>query len=266
MVLLLFPNQLFEFKNVATNFGKIILLEDPVFFGWRESFLKLNKLRLAYQIFLCREYAKKHKIQIYKIDDLCVKDRYNFLQNEKEIHLYNPMDHLLIKNLEKAGLKLEIHDTPAFLMKKEDIDEYISKYKGKITRLRHAPFYKFVKSKLKILENEKSYDKMNREPYPKDGKKPPEPFLKNGNKNVATFQNIKKYIDNHKIFKHNYGEVDIEYLCKLPVTHESAKEWFKKFLKERFDNFGLYEDAIVKDEPWMYHSGISIFSRASFTE
>mgnify|MGYP000910936784 CR=1 FL=1 len=40
---------------------------------------------------------------------------------------------------------------------------------------------------------------------------------------------------------------------------------FKNFMnlspeeKERFDNFGLYEDAIVKDEPWMYHSGISIF-------
>ena len=39
-----------------------------------------------------------------------------------------------------------------------------------------------------------------------------------------------------------------------PTTHEQAKDWFQAFLKERFERFGDYEDAIVAGQSWLWHA------------
>ena len=42
----------------------------------------------------------------------------------------------------------------------------------------------------------------------------------------------------------------------FPITHKDSVKWYKEFLKERFSNFGTYQDAIVQGEDIMFHSGI----------
>ena len=39
-----------------------------------------------------------------------------------------------------------------------------------------------------------------------------------------------------------------------PVDHEAAEAWLDKFLKERFQHFGAYEDSIVSSEHFLHHS------------
>lgn len=42
-----------------------------------------------------------------------------------------------------------------------------------------------------------------------------------------------------------------------PVTPDDAEAVLEKFLEERLENFGPYQDALWKGEPWLYHSHLS---------
>ena len=42
-----------------------------------------------------------------------------------------------------------------------------------------------------------------------------------------------------------------------PSNFKEAEEWLESFLKERFDEFGVYEDAIESNEVYLNHSVIS---------
>lgn len=43
----------------------------------------------------------------------------------------------------------------------------------------------------------------------------------------------------------------------LPVTHEAASKWFEDFLDKRIRLFGMYQDAMLRDQWHMYHSLVS---------
>ncbi len=40
----------------------------------------------------------------------------------------------------------------------------------------------------------------------------------------------------------------------FPVTHQDARRWLKNFLDHRFEDFGIYEDAIAAEETTLFHS------------
>ena len=43
----------------------------------------------------------------------------------------------------------------------------------------------------------------------------------------------------------------------FPVTRQEAKKCLKTFTKERLNNFGIYEDAMVNEENFLFHSTLS---------
>ena len=53
------------------------------------------------------------------------------------------------------------------------------------------------------------------------------------------------------IFRTNPGVVEDFF---YPVTHEESERWLKDFLRKKLDLFGDYEDAMLKDEPFLFHS------------
>lgn len=59
----------------------------------------------------------------------------------------------------------------------------------------------------------------------------------------------------HANFKSNLGIVGSSPL--YPYTRESALVWLEDFLKQRFEEFGPYEDAIEPDQPLLHHSLLS---------
>ena len=47
MNLLIFPNNLYETKYLPKDINKIYILEDPVFFGFRDVKMNFNKIKLV---------------------------------------------------------------------------------------------------------------------------------------------------------------------------------------------------------------------------
>jgi deoxyribodipyrimidine photolyase-related protein len=168
--------------------------------------------------------------------------------------MFDPMDHLFMKRIKmNKNVSVTMLDSPQFLLTNQDVQDYASRHEGK--RLQHAPFFAFVKEKLGILVDVPSMDANNRRPFPKKNELPPQPFVAT-NSTQKRWQEQQQWIQAHPIFSKNPGSIeDIGY----PYTFEDVRAWFQKFLRERFSLFGTYEDAVVAESPWMYHSGIAVF-------
>ena len=58
-----------------------------------------------------------------------------------------------------------------------------------------------------------------------------------------------------KYFNENNGELNNKFL--YPTNFKSSKSWLNQFLKNRFEEFGPYEDALLKEESIINHSLLS---------
>ena len=50
------------------------------------------------------------------------------------------------------------------------------------------------------------------------------------------------------------------------VTRDHALAVLNRFVTEKLPQFGTYQDAMITDEPWMYHSHIGIYLNAGMLE
>ena len=50
------------------------------------------------------------------------------------------------------------------------------------------------------------------------------------------------------------------------VTRDHALTVLNRFITEKLPQFGTYQDAMITDEPWMYHSHIGIYLNAGMLE
>jgi len=137
-----------------------------------------------------------------------------------------------------------------FLLTLSDLDEYM-KHRGKSKTFFHKHFYDWQLKKLDIPYITKSYDDMNRKKIPKNFDLPKLVINKNDNK-TKYVKDAKIYVD--KEFKDNYGDTETFF---FPITHKTSKKWLNHFLKHNLDNFGNYQDAIIKDESFLFHSLLS---------
>ena len=253
MNLLIFPNNLYETKYLPKDVNKIYILEDPIFFGFRDVKMNFNKIKLVLHrasMKYYESYLKDKKISIEYIEFNKLKNlKYSFMSKLDSICYFELNDHLLQKRLDKytKNKEITILDNPNFLVTTEVLDKYHEKKNNK-NKYFHKNFYDFMKDELDILKGTKSYDNDNRNPLPKDTKIPDIPKKKKSKYEIEAI----KYID--KLFPKNYG--DSEDLL-FPVDHKEAKKWLKHFLKHKFDNYGTYQDAIVDNNGFMFHSTIS---------
>jgi deoxyribodipyrimidine photolyase-related protein len=115
-----------------------------------------------------------------------------------------------------------------------------------------AHFYIAQRKRLKILvDGEKpiggkwSFDPENRKKMPKGLDIPAWPSPESN----PFIEEAKRYVEKH--FPRNPGNVENFF---YPVTHEESERWLKGFLREKLHFFGDYQDAIVKEEPFLFHS------------
>lgn len=164
------------------------------------------------------------------------------------------MQRKFAKFCKENNLKLEIKDSQNFLTSREDFNKYLNSYK----RLFFNDFYIYQRKRLNILIDEFkkpiggrwSFDDENRKKFPKD-KIMPGLFNINFEKN-KNVEEVKVLVD--KYFKEHIGESEDFY---LPTTNDEAKKWFEDFLKNKFFNFGAYEDSISQNEVFIFHSVLS---------
>jgi (6-4)DNA photolyase len=93
-----------------------------------------------------------------------------------------------------------------------------------------------------------SFDTENRKKLPKGIEVPQLPEVQHDDHVRTALEWVAKE------FPANVGDLDA---FIWPTTHEQADAWLTRFLEDRFDLFGPYEDAIAADEPWLFHSVIS---------
>ena len=87
------------------------------------------------------------------------------------------------------------------------------------------------------------------EKYPK-GKIPPQIDLP---KNCKVWQEALIYVKEH--FQENPGELNP--IKHYPISFEEAQTYLEQFLSQRFSEFGIYEDAILKESSTLNHSLLS---------
>ena len=158
------------------------------------------------------------------------------------------MDTCKLKNI-----NVEFYDNPLFINKNEDLSSFFRSDKKKFFQ---TSFYKQQRLKLDVMmigdkpEGGKwTYDDLNREKYPK-GKIPP--IITYPEKNKIYTEAFNYVNDN---FNNNYGKINEEII--YPYNFKLAKEWLNAFLKTRFEEFGPYEDAVVKERSILNHSVLS---------
>lgn len=241
-ILLLLPNQLFK----KHEYNNIYIWTHPKFF----TDLKFHKNKLVLHYASIYAYIDKFKAKLIK--------KINELKKIKKIIIYDPTDFEIKKEIQSFcknnKIELEILQSKLFLLNTDELDKYkkdILKNKSKVY-YNHS-FYIWIRNKTGILMNNGkplggtlSYDKDNRLPFKKNYK---EDKIK-----VYSNKYIKKAI---KIVEEEFPNNPGEIYPIIPVTHIEAQKHFKKFLKEKLDNFGLYEDAFREDVEIGFHSNIS---------
>ena len=153
---------------------------------------------------------------------------------------------------EQKKLVLTILPSPMFLL---DREEFLA-FNGKSKTLRMGNFYKEVRKKLNLLMDEDqkplggkwSFDEDNRKKIPK-GLPLPELYK----------PRMSQYVESLKViielkFADHPGQMDDVW---MPLTRCDALENIDYFLAIKFENFGIYEDAILQNDTFMFHSALS---------
>ncbi len=260
--IIIFPHQLFEENPALVKGAEVFLVEEYLFFRQ----YKFHKQKLVFHRASMKFYESYLNEKGYKVNYIESGSGFSDVRNliakigkEKftEVNYCDVADNWLRKRVETAcaehGLKGAEYDSPMFLNTRQYNEEY---FKGR-KQYFQTDFYVSQRKKYGILLEEGnkpyggkwSYDAENRKKYPKN-KIPPK--IKNFEENEFT-REAREYVQ--KNFAENYG--DINGGITFPVTFEDSRKWFKEFLNERFEEFGIYEDAIVEKENLLNHSGIS---------
>ncbi|APW64595.1 hypothetical protein LPB137_01450 [Poseidonibacter parvus] len=232
-IFLLYPHQLFENIEKLRGF-KILLIEEPLFFTqYKFHIQKLVMHRASMKFY--QNYLEQNDIEV----QYCGNENYLDDYTDENITIYDVVDDWLIKKISKNLKNLTILDNPNFLNPKDE----------------NRFFHKYYINRRKDLElfcpNGKpeggkwSFDEQNRKKMPKDEFLPLKLVFEN--EYIIEAKNYCKKFD-------SFGCCD-EFL--YPVTFDEAKANLGYFLENKFSKYGTYQDAIVKDGKFLFHSNIS---------
>jgi len=258
LINIVFPNQLFE--KVDHFEGKeVVLIEEFLFFkqfNFHKKKLVFHRNSMKnYEDYLIKSGINVEYIETSnKFSD--IRQFISNLDNTKTIRIIEPNDDWLsrriINECSKHSIELEIIDNPSFITSKKSFDSFFRNDKKKFFQ---TSFYKKQRQELNILiENGKpaggkwTYDDLNREKYPKDKETPAIDYPKEDNFLSESIN----YVNN--LFIKNPGTLKN---FNYPTNFENSKRWFEDFLYQRFDEFGPYEDAVLKNKSIINHSLLS---------
>jgi deoxyribodipyrimidine photolyase-related protein len=264
-VTLIFPHQLFEQHPALNKSRQVAIVEHPLFFGDSKYPLNFHKMKLTfhrasmklYEQMLIKDYKRVHYLDYSNFQ----KDKnylFNWLNKKKfsSIHFCKVDDFILNKRIkrdsETYGIEITEYANISFLNDENYLRDYFEKKKSYFQHY----FYIDQRKKFNILlEDGKpvggkwSLDSENRKSLPKNLEVPKLNTLKS---NLDIISKSQEYVN--KNFGDNPGENNNFY---LPVTHKEAKNWLDDFLADKLLYFGDYQDAIVRDESFLFHSLLS---------
>ena len=260
-IIIILPNQLYEKSDILNKNFPIYLIEEFLFFkhfNFHKQKLIFHRSSMKnYQNFLIKKgYDLNYINSNNKLSDIRILIQ-NLSKSIKKIHIIDPDDYWIEKRIKngckKNNLSLKIYENPSFINTKKSLNTF---FKDNKVKFFHTSFYKDQRKKLNILikngeplGGKWSYDDENRKKYPKNKDTPKVNYPKSNTSHSEAIE----YVNNN--FSNNLGEINKEII--YPNNFISSKKWFQNFLKTRFEEFGIYEDAILKKESILNHSVLS---------
>lgn len=179
------------------------------------------------------------------------------LQRFDRVVVTEPGEYRLLSEMqgwqERLGVPVEIRDDSRFLSSPEDFAQWASDRK----ELRMEFFYREMRKKYSILmEGNKpvggkwNYDQQNRKPakcgmaIPQTSKFEPDLIT----------EEVLNLVEQQ--FTDHFGQLRPFYFA---VTRAQALKVLDVFFEQRLIHFGDYQDAMLQDEDWLFHSHISFY-------
>jgi deoxyribodipyrimidine photolyase-related protein len=256
---LLFPHQLFAQHEAFCINMPIVLIEEYLFF----SQFRFHKKKLVLHRATMKNWQAEKEKQGYTI--LYVEAAQNpqhdvrrWIQQAASaglhtLHVIDPADDWLQRRVSKAcklaGITLVHYTSPNYLNTPAEGAAFFATKK----RYHQTDFYIAERKKRNLLlepdgsplGGKWTFDAENRETFPQ-GELIPKVGL-SIRSNILSEAML--YVD--RFFPDGYGDTaNFAY----PTSRKEALKWLDKFLKERLGKFGVYEDAMVATESFLYHS------------
>lgn len=257
-ITLIFPDQLFLKHPGIASRRPIYLVEDFLFY----KIQPFHKQRLVLLKAAMRRYAdmlsKKNEVVYIPSKELNQRGSLFEMLGKKRIehiHVAEFADEWLFQDLhtgaEKFGWDIHFYPSPSFICSNQDLKTFFAEKK----HYSMAQFYAYQrKSKGILMQGQSpiggkySFDIENRKKLPKNLSCPPT-FIPTQN------SLIKKVISEvEREFPDAIGEGS-PFL--YPTNHEEAHTALQMFLNTKLALFGDYQDAIQKEESFLFHSVLS---------
>ncbi len=265
---IIFPHQLFKDNTLLNNKADTFLIEEHLFFKQ----YNFHKQKIAFHrasMKFYEEYLTQKALTVEYIDSAQKESDIRILIKKlhecayDSITIIDPVDDWLLKRIKKSceefKIELNIKESQLFLNSNEDLKTFFNASKK---RFFQTDFYKQERIKRNILMDDANqpmggqwtYDIENRKKYPKN-KEVIKTICPTENKYIIE---ARQYIEEN--FKNNLGE--LSNIIQYPCTFDEAEQWLHEFLKNRMNEFGIYEDAILEKEILINHSLLSVLLNA----
>ncbi|MBS4063463.1 MAG: cryptochrome/photolyase family protein [Chitinophagaceae bacterium] len=257
-VTLIFPHQLFAQHPALQKNTPVILVEEFLFFkhyNFHKQKLVLHRASMkCYEETLQKKGYKVEYVETFeKESDVRILMKTLRKKGITEIVYADTVDDWLERRLKRSAKKeqVQLHQKPSpnFLNSMSGVDDFFHKKKTYF----QTDFYTWQRKQRNLLVDAQqkpmggkwTFDAENRLKFPQKEKVPSISFPKENKFAVEA----KAYVEKH--FSNNYGNSDS---FIYPVTHKEAEQWLHEFMQTRFEKFGIYEDAMVAKESFLYHS------------
>lgn len=266
---LVLPNHLFPGPDAACSaafrakhrVAEVLVLEEPAhFYDPVLRPFRYLQIRLAYLRACMRFYCEA--LQAAGAPAVKYVEHSEFLPDpdswyarnfagRRRVLCFDPFDADLEARLARHGVEF-LRDTPMFVALLRNQQKYHDVHAVGRKRLLNAGYYAFMRAEVfPALRGVASQDALNRQRWPKGKPLPPSP----PRFSAAFFDEAIAYV--RRRFPGNPGAAHVDNVRAYPCTFADARRALRKFVANKLKDFGPYQDAIVKDGVFLFHSNLS---------
>lgn len=234
------------------------------------TYVRHHKKKIAFLFAAMRHFADALKEEGFEVRYVALDDADNAgslrgevaraleeVEGVSGVVVTKPGEYRLIEDMEAwsdlLGVPVELMDDTRFISTIEEFADWAKDRK----QLRMEYFYREMRKKTGLLMEdgkpaggEWNYDADNRKKLPK-GKATPERFLPEPD---AVTREVIGLVEER--FGEHFGDLEPFYFA---TTRAGAEEARDHFISDILPCFGDYQDAMAMDEPWMWHSLLSMY-------
>lgn len=233
------------------------------------TYVKHHKKKIAFIFSAMRHFAETLRKKGYQVDYVTLDDPDNTGDFTSEVaraitrHSPHtvvttfPGEYRVLSLMESWGEKFSL---PVHILQDDrffcDLERFNTWAHGR-KQLRMEYFYREMRKQHNILMTADgptggkwNFDSDNRKKPPK-GTTAPDTYR---NKPDATTKAVLKLVEER--FGDHFGDLEPFHFA---VTRRQALQALKQFIEQRLNNFGDYQDAMLSEDPWMYHAHIALY-------